>query len=55
MSWFKKKQEGPDQCGSVGWVSCCKAKGYRFDSWQSGHVPGLQVQSLKQEVEDKDR
>ena len=32
-------------CGSVGWASSCKAKGYQLDS-QSGHMPGLWVQSL---------
>ena len=32
----------PDQCGSVGWASSCKAKGRWLDS-QSGHMPGLQL------------
>ena len=35
----------PDQRGSVGWASFHKVKGHWSDSW-SGHVPGLQVQSL---------
>ena len=35
----------PDWCGSVGWASSCKAEGHQFDS-RSGHMPGLQVQSL---------
>ena len=35
----------PDWYGSVGWMSSSKVKGHRFDS-QSGHMPGLQVQSM---------
>ena len=40
-SWFRR-ENSPDQCGSVGWVSSCKAKGCWFDSWP-GHVPALKV------------
>ena len=36
---------GPGQCGLVGWSISHKLKGHMFDS-QSGHMPGLQVQSL---------
>ena len=34
----------PDRCGSGGWVSSHRAKGYQFGS-QSGHMPGLQAWS----------
>ena len=35
--------EGPDQCGSVGWAWSRKATGHPFDSeyaWVAGSVPG---------------
>ena len=41
----EKGKEGPDPCGSIGWMSSHKAKGHLFDS-QSGHMPGSQVQSV---------
>ena len=34
----------PDWYGSVRWVSSCKLKGGRFDSW-SGYMSGLQARS----------
>ena len=40
-----KDGEGPGHCSSVGWALSHKVKGHRFDS-RSGHMPGLQVQSL---------
>ena len=43
---------GSDWCGSVGWVSSSKTKGRWFNSW-SGHMPGLQVQSLVWDECDK--
>ena len=36
---------GPNQRGSVCWVSYRKAKACRFD-FHSGHMSGFQVQSL---------
>ena len=30
----------PNQYGSVGWASSCKAKGHQFNS-QPGHMPGF--------------
>ena len=42
---WKSGSVSPDRCGSVGWVSSYKVKGRQFDSC-SGHMPGLQVQSL---------
>ena len=42
--FMKKDLLSTDQCGSVDWASFCKVKGHWFDS-QSGHTPGLQVQS----------
>ena len=41
----KNCQLSPGWCGSVGWVSTCKAKSCWFSSWL-GHVPGLWVRSL---------
>ena len=35
----------PGWHGTVGWASSCEPKSPWFDSW-SGHMPGLQVQSL---------
>ena len=37
--------QSPDWCGSVGWVSSCRAKGRQFNS-RSGHVPELWARSL---------
>ena len=34
----------PDQCVSVGWASCCKAKGLQLHAG-SGYMSGLQVWS----------
>ena len=42
---LNKSYSGPDWIGSVGGVSCCKEKGYRFKTW-SGYIPKLQVLSL---------
>ena len=42
---IKTECKCPGWCGSVGWVSSCKPKGHGFVS-QSGHMPGLLVQSL---------
>ena len=44
-----KNMVGPDQCGSAGWESSCKAKGHLCDSWVRararvvGSVPGQGV------------
>ena len=40
-----RNEQSPDRCGSVDWVSYCKARGHQFNSL-SGHMPGLWVQSL---------
>ena len=40
----KNSSVNPDQCGSAGWAHTTKQKVSGFDS-QSGHLPGLQVQS----------
>lgn len=42
---FKKAPSRPDRCGSVGWVSSCKAKSCWFDSQSVGDMPGLQVRT----------
>ena len=45
MSLVNYGHDGPDQFGVVGWTSSCKPKGHLFSS-QSGHMPGLRVQSM---------
>ena len=36
--WENLESFGPDQRGSVGWASSCKAKGHWFDSWSRAHA-----------------
>ena len=43
-SQLKWSSSSPGRCGSVGWSVFHKEKGLQFDS-QSGHMPGLQIQS----------
>ena len=42
---------GPDQCGSVGWVSSHKVKGHWFSFW-SGHMLRLRVLSVDGRVQE---
>ena len=58
INWRKENVikiiRSPGQCGSVGWVSYCKVRGCRFNSW-SGHMPGLWAWSLVGEHARGDR
>ena len=49
---WQEQKTCPGQYGAVGWASSHNTKGHRFHP-QSGHMPGLRVQSLAQNTYER--